>query len=149
MANRNGKSLVIVESPAKARTISRILGEKYDVRASIGHVRDLPERDLGVDVEDGFRPNYVVPKEKSKTVKEIKDAAKNASSVYLATDPDREGEAIAWHLLEAAGLASADLHRVVFHEITPEAVQEAFRHPREIDMNLVDAQQARRVLTGW
>jgi DNA topoisomerase-1 len=137
---------VVVESPAKARTISRILGTKYDVRASVGHVRDLPERDLGVDVEDGFRPNYVVPKEKSKTIKEIKDAAKGASSVYLATDPDREGEAIAWHLLEAAGLASANLYRVVFHEITPEAVQEAFRHPREIDMNLVDAQQARRVL---
>ena len=121
---------MVVESPAKARTISRILGTKYDVRASVGHVRDLPERDLGVDVEDGFRPNYVVPKEKSKTIKEIKDAAKGASSVYLATDPDREGEAIAWHLLEAAGLASANLYRVVFHEITPEAVQEAFRHPR-------------------
>ena len=137
---------MVVESPAKARTISRILGAKYDVLASVGHVRDLPERDLGVDIEHGFRPNYVVPKEKSRTIKEIKVAARKATSVYLATDPDREGEAIAWHLLEAASLGSADLYRVVFHEITPEAVQEAFRHPRSIDMNLVDAQQARRVL---
>jgi DNA topoisomerase-1 len=144
LATRNGKSLVVVESPAKARTISRILGSDYDVRASIGHVRDLPERDLGVDVGNGFAPKYVVPKEKSRTIKEIKDAAKKASSIYLATDPDREGEAIAWHLLEAAGIVDAD--RVVFHEITPEAVQDAFRHPRSIDMNLVDAQQARRVL---
>jgi DNA topoisomerase-1 len=144
LATRNGKSLVVVESPAKARTISRILGSDYDVRASIGHVRDLPERDLGVDVANGFSPKYVVPKEKARTIKEIKDAAKKASSIYLATDPDREGEAIAWHLREAAEIMEAD--RVVFHEITPEAVQEAFRHPRSIDMNLVDAQQARRVL---
>ena len=146
MARRNAKSLVVVESPAKARTISRILGSKYDVKASIGHVRDLPKRDLGIQVDEGFLPKYVVPKEKARTVKEIRDAAQKAGDVYLATDPDREGEAIAWHLLEAADLAALPLHRVVFHEITPEAVQDAFNHPRDIDMKLVDAQQARRVL---
>ncbi len=146
MARRNAKSLVVVESPAKARTISRILGSKYDVKASIGHVRDLPKRDLGIQVDEGFLPNYVVPKEKARTVKEIRDAAQKAGDVYLATDPDREGEAIAWHLLEAADLGALPLHRVVFHEITPEAVQDAFNHPRDIDMKLVDAQQARRVL---
>ena len=142
----NNKSLVIVESPAKARTISRILGSKYDVRASIGHVRDLPKRDLGILVEEGFLPKYVVPKEKAKTVKEIRDAAQTAKEIFLATDPDREGEAIAWHLLEAADLDAHPLYRVVFHEITPEAVRAAFDHPREIDMKLVDAQQARRIL---
>jgi DNA topoisomerase I len=146
MATRNSKSLVVVESPAKARTISRILGSKYDVKASIGHVRDLPKRDLGIQIDDGFLPKYVVPKEKARTVKEIRDAAQRAANVYLATDPDREGEAIAWHLLEAADLGALPLHRVVFHEITPEAVEEAFKHPRDIDMKLVDAQQARRVL---
>ena len=146
MAKRNGRSLVVVESPAKARTISRILGSKYDVRASIGHVRDLPKSALGIEVSAGFLPKYVVPREKAKTVKDIRDAAQKAGDVYLATDPDREGEAIAWHLLEAADLGTLPLHRVVFHEITPEAVQEAFRHPRDIDMKLVDAQQARRIL---
>lgn len=137
---------MVVESPAKARTISRILGSRYEVKASIGHVRDLPKSALGVDIENGFLPNYVVPREKSKAVQDIREAARKAGTVYLATDPDREGEAIAWHLLEAAGLGSLAHHRVVFHEITPEAVQQAFRHPREIDMELVDAQQARRVL---
>ncbi len=145
-AGKAGRSLVIVESPAKARTISRILGSKYDVRASIGHIRDLPKAKLGIDVEAGFAPQYVIPREKSKTVTEIRDAAKRAGEVFLATDPDREGEAIAWHLMEAAGLRSLPHHRVVFHEITPEAVQEAFNHPREINMQLVDAQQARRVV---
>ncbi len=141
-----GRSLVVVESPAKARTISRILGSGYEVRASVGHVRDLPKRDLGVDIEDGFRPKYVVPKEKARTVQEIREAAQRARTLYLATDPDREGEAIAWHILEAARLKDVPHRRVVFHEITPEAVQEAFRHPRDIDMHLVDAQQARRVV---
>jgi DNA topoisomerase-1 len=145
-SRRRTKSLVVVESPAKARTISRILGSSYDVRASIGHVRDLPKRDLGIQVEEGFLPKYVVPKEKAKTVKEIRDAAQTASEIFLATDPDREGEAIAWHLLEAADLDAHPLHRVVFHEITADAVREAFEHPRDIDMKLVDAQQARRVL---
>ena len=143
---KNNKSLVVVESPAKARTISRILGADYDVKASIGHVRDLPKRDLGIQIDEGFLPKYVVPKEKAKTVKEIRDAAQTAKEIYLATDPDREGEAIAWHLLEAADLDAHPLYRVVFHEITPEAVRAAFDHPREIDMKLVDAQQARRVL---
>ncbi len=146
MAKGRSKSLVVVESPAKARTISRILGNKYDVKASVGHVRDLPKGDIGVAIDDDFAPKYVVPKEKSRTVKEIRDAAREASTVYLATDPDREGEAIAWHLLEAADLRSMPLQRVVFHEITPEAVNAAFGHPRDIDMKLVDAQQARRVL---
>ncbi len=141
-----GKSLVIVESPAKARTISRILGSKYDVRASIGHIRDLPKAKLGIDVDAGFAPQYIIPREKSKTVTEIKNAAKLAGEVFLATDPDREGEAIAWHLMEAAGLRDLPHHRVVFHEITPAAVMEAFEHPREINMQLVDAQQARRVV---
>jgi DNA topoisomerase-1 len=146
VAKRNDKRLVVVESPAKARTISRILGSEYDVKASVGHVRDLPKSDLGVDVENAFQPKYVVPKEKSKAVKEIRDAARKAGTVYLATDPDREGEAIAWHVLEAAGLDKVPHRRVVFHEITPEAVQEAFQSPRDIDMTLVDAQQARRIL---
>jgi DNA topoisomerase-1 len=143
---KRGKSLVVVESPAKARTISRILGSKYDVKASVGHVRDLPKSALGIEVEQGFQPKYVVPREKARTVKDIRDAAQLAGEVFLATDPDREGEAIAWHLREAAGLHLLPLHRVVFHEITPEAIKEAFQHPRDIDMKLVDAQQARRVL---
>ena len=137
---------MIVESPAKARTISRILGSKYDVQASVGHIRDLPKAKLGIDVEQGFAPQYVIPRDKSKTVTQIKEAAKKAGTVYLATDPDREGEAIAWHLMEAANLDQLPHHRVVFHEITPEAVHAAFDHPRDIDMKLVDAQQARRVV---
>ncbi len=135
-----------MESPAKARTISRILGSKYDVKASVGHVRDLPKSALGIDVSEDFHPKYVVPRDKARTVKDIREAAQSAGEVFLATDPDREGEAIAWHLREAADLHSLPLHRVVFHEITPEAVREAFQHPRDIDMKLVDAQQARRVL---
>ncbi|MFQ5471503.1 MAG: type I DNA topoisomerase [Dehalococcoidia bacterium] len=146
MAKSNGKSLVVVESPAKARTISRILGSNYDVKASVGHVRDLPKSKESIDIENGFAPKYIVPREKSKTVKEIKESAKKVSDVYLATDPDREGEAIAWHLIEAANLGDLEIHRVVFHEITPDAVQEAFEHPRDLDMKLVDAQQARRVV---
>ncbi len=140
------KSLVVVESPAKARTIADILGRTYEVKASIGHVRDLPKSALGVDVKHGFEPYYVVPKEKRQVVKDIQAAAQRADAVFLATDPDREGEAIAWHLAQAADLDDSSLRRVVFHEITPEAVREAFRHPRGIDMQLVDAQQARRVL---
>ena len=103
-SRNSNKSLVIVESPAKARTISRILGSKYDVQASVGHIRDLPKAKLGIDVEQGFAPQYVIPRDKSKTVTQIKEAAKKAGTVYLATDPDREGEAIAWHLMEAANL---------------------------------------------
>jgi len=140
------KNLVIVESPAKARTLLKILGGSYNIKASLGHVRDLPRSDLGVDVENGFAPRYVVPKVKNKLVNELKKAAKNASTVYLATDPDREGEAIAWHLAEVIKTNSKPCRRVVFHEITDEAVKQAFQHTRSIDMQLVNAQQARRVL---
>jgi len=138
--------LVIVESPAKAKTIGRMLGRGYSVKASVGHVRDLPRKTLGVDVKAGFTPTYEVPKEKRAVVKEIKEKSKDASAIYLATDPDREGEAISWHLVQAAKLDSMLLKRVVFHEITQEAVAEAFRHPRDIDMDKVNAQQARRIL---
>ncbi|MDP2948355.1 MAG: type I DNA topoisomerase [Chloroflexota bacterium] len=146
MAKRGGKSLVVVESPAKARTVANILGDQYEVKASVGHVRDLPKSVLGVDVKQGFEPYYIVPKEKRSVVGEIQAAAQRAETVFLATDPDREGEAIAWHLVQAAGLDDRSLRRVVFHEITPQAVRDAFRRPRQIDMRLVDAQQARRVL---
>src|SRR4030042_477707 len=128
--------LVIVESPAKARTLNRILGRSYSVKASLGHVRDLPRGDLGVDVDKSFIPKYVIPPEKKKLVGELKKAASKASSIYLATDPDREGDAISWHLTQATGLDKNDrlVRRGVFHEITNEAVQEAFRNPRSIDM---------------
>jgi DNA topoisomerase-1 len=140
--------LVIVESPAKARTLNKILGRSYAIKASLGHVRDLPKASLGVDIDKDFIPQYVVPVKKKKIVGEIKKAASKASSIYLATDPDREGEAISWHLMQATKLDKDEIpvQRVVFHEITKEAVQEAFRSPRSIDMNLVNAQQARRIL---
>ncbi|MCH8910962.1 MAG: type I DNA topoisomerase, partial [Chloroflexi bacterium] len=147
MANSSKRDLVIVESPAKARTVGRFLGDKYVVKASMGHVRDLPQRTLGIDVENDFRPEYVNVRGRATLIAEIKKAAKQADSVYLATDPDREGEAISWHLVEAAGLDKVkNLKRVVFHEITDAAVAEAFANPREIDMQLVNAQQARRLL---
>ncbi len=140
--------LVIVESPAKARTLNKILGRSYSVKASLGHVRDLPRANLGVDIDRGFIPKYVIPAGKKKIVGEIKKVASKASSIYLATDPDREGEAISWHLVQAARLDKDDtpLQRIVFHEITKDAVQDAFQSPRSIDMNLVNAQQARRIL---
>ena len=143
-----GKSLVIVESPAKARTVGQILGNKYVVTASQGHVRDLPKSKIGVDVEQGFEPSYVIMKDKQPLLTQIKKAGKEAKQVFLATDPDREGEAISWHLQTAAdwGSLATPPKRVVFHEITKEAVEEAFRNPREIDMQLVNAQQARRIL---
>ena len=143
----DGHALVIVESPAKARTIGRLLGRGYEVRASVGHVRDLLRSRLSVDVENGFTPTYRVPREKRKVVKELQAAVKGAGDIYLATDPDREGEAIAWHVLEATKIGEdKGVHRVVFHEITSGAVQLAFANPRPIDMRLVDAQQARRIL---
>ena len=146
-AARKGKGrLVIVESPAKARTVGRFLGSGYTVKASLGHVRDLLRSKLSVDVDNGFTPQYRVPREKKDVVKSLRAEVGKAAEVYLATDPDREGEAIAWHLLEAAAIDPAQARRVVFHEITQPAVEEAFRHPRPIDMNLVDAQQARRIL---
>lgn len=140
------KKLVIVESPAKARTLGKILGKSYSLKASVGHIRDLPRSRLGVDVENDFLPKYVVPRAKTKLANELKKAVKAASVVYLATDPDREGEAIAWHLSEVTKTDHTPFHRVTFHEITAEAVKDAFKHPRSIDMRLVNAQQARRVL---
>ncbi|HEU5431648.1 MAG TPA: type I DNA topoisomerase, partial [Thermomicrobiales bacterium] len=138
--------LVIVESPAKARTIGKYLGAGYTVKASMGHVRDLPKSTLGVDVDADFAPTYLVPRDKSKLIKELKESVQSAREVYLATDPDREGEAIAWHLVQATDATAKPVHRVVFHEITPEAISHAIAHPRDIDADLVDAQQARRVL---
>ncbi|MEE8419622.1 MAG: type I DNA topoisomerase, partial [Dehalococcoidales bacterium] len=140
------KSLVIVESPAKARTLEKILGSKYTLKASLGHIRDLPKSKLGVDVENSFMPSYVVPRDKSKIAKELRDAAKKVSTVYLATDPDREGEAISWHLVNIMKSDKTEYRRVVFHEITEEAIKEAFKHSRQIDMHLVNAQQARRIM---
>ena len=126
--------------------MGRFLGKGYTVRASVGHVRDLLRSELSVDVENDFTPKYRVPNEKRPVVKELKALAKEAAEIYLATDPDREGEAIAWHLLEAAQIEPNLSHRVVFHEITDHAINEAFANPRDINMDLVDAQQARRVL---
>ncbi len=142
---RSGK-LVIVKSPAKARTVKQFLGKGYNVQASVGHVRDLLRSQLSVDVEHEFQPKYRVPNEKRSVVKDLKKASKTAAEVYLATDPDREGEAIAWHLSEAAEIDPEITKRVVFHEITKPAISEAFDNSREINMDLVDAQQARRIL---
>lgn len=142
---RKGK-LVIVESPAKARTVGRFLGRGYTVKASVGHVRDLLRSQLSVDVENNFEPKYRVPNDKRPIIKELKKLAKTAEEVYLATDLDREGEAIAWHLLEAAEIEPETARRVVFHEITKSAIDEAFASPREINMDLVNAQQGRRIL---
>jgi DNA topoisomerase-1 len=143
---RDGQNIVVVESPAKARTLGRILGDDYHVMASMGHVRDLPDDKLGVDVQHDFQPEYLLRKDKAKVLQELRSASRNAPAVYLATDPDREGEAISWHLLEAANIRPEQARRVVFHEITADAIRRAFQEPREIDRDLVDAQQARRVL---
>ena len=140
------QSLVIVESPAKARTVGRFLGRNYVVKASVGHVRDLNKYTMSIDVDHDFAPKYYVPKEKKELVEELTELAAGAKKVYLATDPDREGEAIAWHLLESAKIAPEKAERVVFHEITEPAINEAFSHPRTVNMDLVDAQQARRIL---
>ena len=144
-AVRSGR-LVIVESPAKARTVGNFLGKNYTVKASVGHVRDLLRSTLSVDVENNFEPKYRVPNEKKEVVKGLKVEVKKAAEIFLATDPDREGEAIAWHLKEATGIPEERMKRVVFHEITKPAIAEAFANPRKIDMDLVDAQQARRIL---
>lgn len=139
-------NLVIVESPAKAKTIEKYLGKKYKVIASMGHVRDLPRSQMGVDVEDNFEPKYITIRGKGPVVKDLKKYAKKAKNVFLASDPDREGEAIAWHLSKILELDDTKENRVVFNEITKDAVKESFKHPRGIEMNLVDAQQARRIL---
>jgi len=140
------KNLVIVESPAKAKTIEKYLGKDYVVKSSIGHIRDLPGSSMGIDIEGDFEPEYVISPDKKKTVKELKDLAKKAEKVLLATDEDREGEAIAWHLAKALDLDVATTDRIVFHEITKNAILKAIEKPRKIDQNLVNAQQARRVL---
>ena len=155
----NGKSLVIVESPAKARTISKFLGRNFTVEASIGHIRDLPQGAkelpeefkgqtwayLGVNVDDNFTPVYIVPPEKKQQVAKLKKLLKDAAELYLATDEDREGEAISWHLCEVLK-PKVPVHRLVFHEITEEAIHEALEHPRDIDDGLVRAQETRRIL---
>ena len=147
------KKLLIVESPAKAKTIEKYLGDDFTVKSSYGHIRDLEKgNDLGVDVNNGYRPNYVIPTDKHKTVKDLRDSAARVGEVWLATDEDREGEAISWHLCEVLNLDPATTKRIVFHEITKPAIQKAVLQPRTVDMNVVNAQQARRVLdrlVGW
>ena len=139
-------NLMIVESPHKAETIQKFLGNDFKVVSSKGHIRDLQEKELGVDLNNGFTPQYVVPAEKKKTVAELKSLAAKADTVWLASDEDREGEAISWHLCETLGLAPAKTRRITFHEITKTAILEAIEKPRSVDMDLVNAQQARRVL---
>ena len=140
------KYLVIVESPAKVKTIKKFLGKNYEVMASNGHVRDLPKSSLGIDVDGDFEPKYITIRGKGEILAKLRKEAKKADKIYLATDPDREGEAISWHLLHALKLEGKDISRISFNEITKNAVKESLKHPRKIDMDLVDAQQARRVL---
>jgi len=144
----NKPKMVIVESPAKARTVGRFLGKEYTVRASVGHVRDLPANRMGVDIDDDFRPHYVIPSKRKDVVRQLRADVKNSSEIYLATDPDREGEAISWHLIQAlkSAIGRRPVRRVEFHEITRDAIEHAFAHPRKIDMRRVEAQQARRIL---
>lgn len=138
--------LVIVESPAKAKTIGKYLGTDYVVKASMGHLRDLPAKTMGVDIEHDFRPEYIPIEGKDKIINELRDAAEESDFVYLATDPDREGEAISWHLMQVLGLDDTKAKRIRFNEVTEGAVKDAVKHPSSIDMNLVDAQQTRRIL---
>jgi DNA topoisomerase-1 len=139
-------NLVIVESPAKAKTIGRFLGKNYKIEASIGHVRDLPKSQMGVDIENNFEPKYITIRGKGDIITKLKKEAKNVKKVFLATDPDREGEAISWHLANLLKIDNSSKCRITFNEITQNAVRNAIKSPRQIDMNLVDAQQARRVL---
>jgi len=144
-----GKSLVIVESPAKARTINKYLGPSFTVRASIGHIKDLPPKKLGVNIEQNFTPEYVTIRGKGKVIQELKAAAERADAIYLAPDPDREGEAICWHIaeeLKKSRKVTNNIYRVMFNEITKKAISEAMKHPGTIDTNKVDAQQTRRIL---
>ncbi|MDR6569707.1 DNA topoisomerase-1 [Chitinophaga ginsengisegetis] len=140
------KNLVIVESPAKAKTIEKILGKDFEVRSCFGHIRDLEKDDMGIDIENNFKPKYVIPEDKEKVVKELKKLAKDTDEVWLATDEDREGEAISWHLCEVLNLDPKTTKRIVFHEITKPAIENAVQHPRKLDMDRVNAQQARRIL---
>ena len=139
-------NLVIVESPSKAKTIGKYLGPDYTVKASMGHLRDLPKSTMGVDLEGNFDPHYIPVRGKEDLIRELKNAAAQVDTVYLATDPDREGEAISWHLKELLGLSDEKAHRVTFNEITQKVVRESIASPRDIDYDLVDAQQARRIL---
>jgi DNA topoisomerase-1 len=141
-----GISLVIVESPAKSRTINKYLGPGFEVRASMGHVRDLPAKDFGVEIEKNFEPTYEIMPGKTKVVAELKKAAKNCKDIYLATDLDREGEAIAWHLAHILGVPHDKVYRVIFNAITQTAIKQAFANPGRIDIDKVMAQQARRIL---
>lgn len=140
------KNLVIVESPAKAKTIEKYLGTDYKVVASMGHLRDLPKSTLGIDIENDFEPKYIPVKDHKEIIDELKKLSKNAKTIYLATDPDREGEAISWHLKELLALSDERARRVTFNEITKKVVTDSINKPRDIDNNLVDAQQARRLL---
>lgn len=140
------KPLVIVESPTKAKTISKFLGGKFDVLSTYGHFRDLPKKEMGVDTTGDFHPTYTIPDRSKKRVKELKKAAKKADQIYLATDEDREGEAIAWHAASILEQPADKLKRITFHEITEDAIEEAMENPREIDEDVVNAQQARRIL---
>ncbi|MGL4332630.1 MAG: DNA topoisomerase, partial [Bacteroidales bacterium] len=140
------KNLVIVESPAKAKTIEKFLGKDFKVMSSYGHIRDLKKKDFSIDIANGFQPIYEVPADKKKLVDELQKQAHDAETVWLASDEDREGEAIAWHLYEVLGLQPENTKRIVFHEITKNAILNAIEHPRDIDLNLVNAQQARRIL---
>ena len=140
------KNLLIVESPAKAKTIEAILGKDFEVKSCFGHIRDLEKNDMGIDVNNSFTPKYIVPAEKERVVKELKALAKKADEVWLASDEDREGESISWHLAEVLNLDPKTTKRIVFHEITKPAIQKAVQNPRLINMDLVDAQQARRVV---
>jgi len=140
------ENLVIVESPAKAKTIEKFLGKDFTVVSSYGHIRDLAKNNLGVEVEKGFNPVYEVPDDKKKVVSELRKLAGQAGKVWIASDEDREGEAIAWHLISVLGLDPSSTRRIVFHEITRDAINRAVESPRQVDMNLVNAQQARRIL---
>ena len=140
------KNLVIVESPAKARTIEKFLGNDFQVESSFGHIADLPSKEIGIDVDGDFKPKYAVSPDKKAVVKKLKGLANKAETVWLASDEDREGEAIAWHLFEQLKLKDDSTKRIVFHEITKKAILKAVENPRSIDINLVNAQQARRVL---
>src|SRR3954467_10975895 len=140
------KNLLIVESPAKAKTIEKYLGADFEVKSSYGHIRDLEKDDMGIDINDNYAPRYIVPEDKQKVVKELKSLAKKAEEVWLASDEDREGESISWHLAELLNLDPKTTKRIVFHEITKPAIQKAVQNPRTINMDLVNAQQARRIL---
>ena len=140
------KNLVIVESPTKAKTVSKMLGSDYKVVASVGHIRDLPKSKMGIDIDNNFEPEYINVRGKASKIKELKELYKNSKNVYLATDPDREGEAISWHIAYLLGLDVNEKNRIEFHEITKKSIKESIKNSRKIDMNLVNSQQARRVL---